>query len=93
MESDWVSDPSPSSDPGGVDFTDSSSESCNLMGGVDGFAFRFAGGQIKDGGDAGRRGCGGGGAVDRYGGSGGGSALGARRISGCGGGRGPYARS
>ena len=49
-ESDWVPDPSRSFDPDGEDFMDSSSESFSLMEGVDGFAFRFAGGQVEDGG-------------------------------------------
>ena len=92
-ELDWVPDPSPSSNPGGVNFTDSSFESCSLMGGVGGFAFRFAGDRVKNGGGADRRGCGGGGAVGHYGVGGSGSALGAGRMSGCRGGGGPCAGS
>ena len=79
---DWILDPSPSSDLGGVVFANSSSESPSSIGGVDGFAFCFAGGLIKNGGSAGRRGC-----------RGGGSALGAGRASGYGGGGGPCAES
>ena len=54
---------------------DSSSESSNSMGGAIGFVFRFAGGPVKDGDDAGRCGRGSGGSV-----------LGAGRMNGCSGG-------
>ena len=75
-DSDWVPDPYPPSDPGGLDFADSSSKSSSSMGGVDGFVFRLAGGQDEDGDGASQLGCWGGGVVCRNGGGGGGSALG-----------------
>ena len=53
LELNWVPDPSPSSNPGGMDFADSSSKSSSLMGGVDGFAFCLVGGGVKDGGGVG----------------------------------------
>ena len=56
-DSDWVPDPYPPSDPGGVDFADSSFKSSSLIGGVDGFTFRLTGGRAKDRGGAGRLGC------------------------------------
>ena len=74
-ESDWIPDPSPPSDPGGVVFADSSSKSSSLMGGIIGFAFCFIGGWVEDGGGASRRGY-----------EGGGTTLGAGRTNGCGGG-------
>ena len=39
-DSDWDPDPYPPSDPGGVDFANSSFESSSSMGGIDGFIFR-----------------------------------------------------
>ena len=43
-ESDWFLDPSLSSDPGGVVWAESSSESSSSMGAAVGFSFRFADG-------------------------------------------------
>ena len=92
-DSDLDPDPYPPSDPGGVDFADSSFESSSLMGGIYGFAFCLVGGRAKDGGSAGRLGCWGGGAVCRCNGGGRGFALGGERMSGCRGCGGPSAGS
>ena len=43
-ESDWFPDPSLSSDPGGVVWAESSSESSSSMGAAVGLSFRFADG-------------------------------------------------
>ena len=43
-ELDWFLDPSLSSDPGGVVWAESSSESSSSMGAAVGFSFRFANG-------------------------------------------------
>ena len=48
-ESDWVPDPSPSSDPGGIVLANSSSKSSSSMGGIVSLALRFAGGRVEDG--------------------------------------------
>ena len=81
-ELDWLPDPSPPSDPGGVVFADSGFESSSSMGGIVGFVFRFAGGLVEDGDGVGRRVRGNGGIV-----------LGIGRMSGCARGRGPCAKS